>query len=72
MNVGEKIKAARKEAKLTQAEVGKMLGVSAAAIGQHENGFRTPKYGTLERYSKVLNKPIEYFLGCDLCITNRS
>ena len=39
---GEKIRAARKSAGLTQSELGKMLGVSGSMIGQYETEARRP------------------------------
>ena len=38
MNIGEKIKYARKAKGLTQEELGKLVGVQKAAIGKYENG----------------------------------
>lgn len=39
---GEKIREARKNAGLTQSELGKMLGVSGSMIGQYETEARRP------------------------------
>ncbi len=40
MIIGEKIKDARKKAKLSQKELGMKLGVSQAMIAQYESGKR--------------------------------
>ena len=57
MDIGEKIKAARKSAGLTQKELGEKLGVSAAMIAQYETGKRTPKISTIE---KIMNAIADY------------
>ena len=54
MTVGERIRAARKEAGLTQKQLGEKLGVSAAMIGQYETGVRNPKLGTLKKIANAL------------------
>ena len=54
MTVGERIRAARKEAGLTQKQLGEKLGVSAAMIGQYETGARNPKIGTLIKIADAL------------------
>ena len=58
MTTGQRIQHARKQAKLTQAELGARLGVSGSMIGQYENGFRNPKIETLERISDALGVPL--------------
>ena len=57
MTVGESIKAARKRAKLSQKELGKILGVSGSMIGQYESGQRNPKPSTLQRIADALGVP---------------
>lgn len=65
MNTGEKIKLARKNAGLTQKELGEKLEVSQAMIGQYENGLRKPKIETLHKIAQVLNVPITDFVSND-------
>lgn len=55
MTIGERIQTARKNAKLSQKELGEKLGVSASMIGQWENNLRKPKFGTLHRIAEALN-----------------
>ncbi len=62
MSVGEKLKEARKTNGLTQRELGKKVGVSAAVVGQHETGARNPKFETIKRYAQALNMPLSSFL----------
>lgn len=54
MTVGERIRAARKEAGLTQKELGEKLGVSAAMIGQYETGVRNPKFEKIKKIANAL------------------
>lgn len=54
MNTGERIKTARKQAGLTQKELGKALGVSFQAVAQWETGRRVPKVETIQRIGKAL------------------
>lgn len=56
MNTGDRIKAARKKAGLTQAQLGEKLGISYQTIAQWENNLRNPKMDTILR--------IEQALGC--------
>lgn len=55
MTVGELIKNERKKAGMTQAELGKKLGISGAGIAQWENNLRKPKKETLWRIASALN-----------------
>ena len=55
MDVGLRIKAARKVAGLTQKELGERLGVSAAMIAQYETGSRFPKMETIEKLAQALD-----------------
>ena len=57
MTTGERIKAARKRAGLTQKELGQKLGISASMIGQYETNIRTPKHGTILKLAGALKVP---------------
>lgn len=56
MEIGEKIKAARISANMTQAELAEKLGIAYQNIGQIESGKRKPKLETVVK--------IAYALGC--------
>lgn len=64
MNIGEKIKAARKEKNLTQEELGALLGIQKSAVAKYENGrVVNIKMSTLEKICTVLGiKASELFL----------
>ena len=46
--MNERIKRVRKELKLTQAEFGKSLGISDAAVSKIESGINTPAENTIK------------------------
>ncbi|MBO5210132.1 MAG: helix-turn-helix transcriptional regulator [Lachnospiraceae bacterium] len=54
MTIGEKIKKYRTFNGLTQAELGKMVGLSGDRIRQYENNVRTPKDGKLFEIADAL------------------
>lgn len=55
MTVGEKIKSIRKQNRISQQELGNILGVSQAMIAQYENGKRIPKIETLIKIAEALD-----------------
>ena len=62
MTQGELIKAKRKNAGLTQRELGERLGVSYQTVAQWENDLRNPKPETLKRISDALGCTIRDLL----------
>lgn len=58
MTTGERIKAARINAGLTQRELAERLNVSFVNISQWENGVRNPKIETLQKIADALNVPL--------------
>ncbi|MDY4693070.1 MAG: helix-turn-helix transcriptional regulator [Blautia sp.] len=58
MTTGEKIKFARKQQKMTQKDLGDLIGVSASAIGQFETNPNPPKLETLEKIAVALKIPM--------------
>ena len=55
MTTGQLIKAARKQAGLTQKELGERLGITYQTIAQWENDLRNPKSETLMRIAGALD-----------------
>jgi transcriptional regulator with XRE-family HTH domain len=47
---------ARRESGLTQAEVGRRMGTSQAAIARLESGIASPVWETIERYARALGR----------------
>lgn len=65
MTIGEKIQRSRKEAGLSQRELGERLKVSQAMIAQYENGKRIPKTETIRKIAYALNVPITELIFTD-------
>lgn len=53
--IGEKIKTARLEKKLTQKNLAELLNVTVSNISKYENGDRTPKLKTLKKLEEILD-----------------
>lgn len=67
MSVGKNIRTIRKERGLTQKELGKLLGVSQAAIGQFENANANLQFETVAKIAKALNTtPLILYEGLDI------
>jgi DNA-binding XRE family transcriptional regulator len=56
--IGSLLAAARKEAGLTQTDVGKALGMQQTSIARIEAGKTNPSLGTLEKICTVLNRKL--------------
>lgn len=54
MTTGQRIKAARKQAGITQKALGEELGISYQTVAQWENDLRNPKQETLLKIAKAL------------------
>ena len=54
--------ALRKENKLTQIELAKMINFSDKAVSRWENGEVLPDLETLERVAKVYRVPLTYLM----------
>lgn len=60
--IGDMIKQCRKEKGLTQAQLGKLLGISNSAVQKYEKGVVTNiPYTTLLKLQSILNLPIILF-----------
>ena len=58
MTTGEMIKAARRKAGLTQAQLAEKLGIAYQTVAQWENDLRNPKLDTLQRIAAALDIPV--------------
>ena len=63
MTTGARIKAARKAAGMTQAELASRLGIPYQSIGQWENDLRNPKFETLQKIASALDVPLSRLLS---------
>lgn len=52
--IGERIRIARQDQKLTITELAKKLKTSGSSLGQIENGWRTPSAAYLDKIAKAL------------------
>lgn len=64
-DLGDRIKAAREEAKFSQLQVGVSLGVSDKTISGYESGRICPPIDKLQQLADLLKKPTTFFLGSD-------
>ena len=61
--LAKKIKIARIEADLTQAQIAKKLKVIPKSISRYETGEVEPSIKVLKKIAKRVNKPMAYFFG---------
>ena len=59
MTTGQRIKAARKRAQMTQAELAEKLNIPFQSVSQWERDIRNPKYETLRKIADALNEATE-------------
>lgn len=63
---GQRLKAARENANLTQDELAKLVGVQGKqAISNWETGLREPNMQMLLKLSNILERPLNYFFGVE-------
>ena len=55
MNIGEKIKRIRQHRRMTQKELGELVGLSANRIAQYEMSYRVPKKPLLNQMAEALH-----------------
>ncbi len=63
-SIGTKIKAARKAAKMTQKELGEIIGVSPSAIMRYEKNERKLSIAQLEKIRHALNRDSQWMMEC--------
>lgn len=63
MNVGKNITKLRKEKKLTQEDLGKLINVSPKTISSYENNHNLPNIEILILLSEVFNVTIDKLIG---------
>ena len=64
-SLGNRIKQARVESKLSQLEVGVALAVSDKTISGYEAGRISPPIDKLMKLADLLKKPVGFFIGVD-------
>ena len=63
MTIGQNIRAWRKQRGLTQAQLGRLCGISGASVGSYEKGVTLPKRRGVERLAAALDIPEEKLTG---------
>lgn len=58
--IGQAIKQARKERKLTQAQLGELVGVQKAQISKIENNLTDARFATILKVFRALNAKINF------------
>ncbi len=62
----EQLKIARKQKGLSQAELGKLLGVQAQTVGRWENGKSKPNLEKINKLCEILNIPLYSLISKDV------
>lgn len=63
MKLSERLKIARKRAKLSQTEVSKLINLSNKTLSGYENDVSIPDITTLNNLSKIYNTTLDYLIG---------
>lgn len=66
--IGQRIKGLRKNSKLTQEDLGKILNVTKVSVCCYEKGTRTPALDTLIDLSNIFHVSLDYFVGNDMFV----
>lgn len=61
--LGQRLKTLREAKRLTQRELGDMVGVSDSAVGQWENDRREPSVRILVKLAQIFGVSVDYLLG---------
>lgn len=68
--IARQVRRARKESGLSQEAVGEALGLSVTGYGHYERARQPFSVDQLFQLSRVLGKPVEWFLGLDTGLTD--
>ena len=63
MTFGQKVAHIRKNMKLSQAELGKLSGISGDIVGKYERDEMKPSIETASRLSSALGVSLDYLVG---------
>lgn len=61
----ERLKAARKECKMTQQQVAALLGIDRSTYAYYELGVSTPSLDNIAALASIFKTEIEWFCGAD-------
>ena len=60
-----RLKALRKDKKLTQKQLADRTGVAISAISSYESGNRLPTYDTMVKFARIFHVSTDYLLGME-------
>lgn len=63
MSFGERLMIVRKRKKLSQSDVGKMIGINGDAYGRYERNAVKPTIEIAAKISNALNVSLDYLVG---------
>jgi transcriptional regulator with XRE-family HTH domain len=63
--LGSRIRTARRDAGMSQARLAELLNTTQSAISLYEAGQRSVGIDMLLAVARILNRPLQYFLGED-------
>ena len=66
MILGYRLRELRKENRMSQADLGKLLGVTKVSISGYENGTRKPSLSLLNNILDIFGVSADYMLGREL------
>ena len=66
MNFGNRLKTLRIQKKLTQQQLGDLLGLTKSVISAYENGLRYPAYDVLIKIARIFKVSTDYLLGVEI------
>lgn len=66
MFLGYRLKELRREKNISQADLGKLLGVTKVSISGYEKGTRMPSMGVLLNIIRLFDVSADYMLGREL------
>ncbi len=67
--IARRVKDARTRAGLSQRDIAKKLGLTEAGYGHYERDRQTFTVEQLFKISRILGRPVEWFLGLDSDLT---
>ena len=66
MILGFRLRELRKENKMSQSDLGKLIGVSKVSVSGYENGSRIPSLDILNKILDIFGVSADYLMGREL------
>lgn len=65
VDLGERVKALRRQMGLSQGQLGERLGVTKSMVSSYETSMRMPSYAVLIKMAGIFHVSTDYLLGLD-------